>query len=56
MTFTKWQSWYLSQVYEDFRTSKFRVEGQLKRDGGISVGESSVKGRGLREDYGPLDI
>lgn len=43
MTFTKWQSWYLNQVYGEFRTSKFRIEDQLKRDGGISVGESSGK-------------
>lgn len=44
MTFTKWQSWYLNQVYGDLRTSKFRIEDQLKQgDGCSSVGGSSCK-------------
>lgn len=50
MTFTKWQSLYLNQDYGDSRTSKFRIEDQLKQGDGGSWWELCERG----EDRGKI--
>ena len=55
MTFTKWQSWHLNQVYGASITSEFRIEAQLNQgEGDSTVGGSSVNRKRMEGKLGTL--